>query len=211
MSESSAIQRAELRRSARKAFKDWKKGGSGKSYSQLIHVHFQSPQYAKLSPRAVKLLVDLMAQYRGINNGDLTTAWSVMQRERRGWIIKTRQGSINAPTLWALTFHGIDDCRDKKGERKLDPGVKADSMPLHLWRLPSYDLPARQTGLSIVSKINRLPGYRERLSRLSGKVPTKKAPKWSIFPPTFPGYRVNERAYLSRLSGTFIYIYQGEG
>jgi hypothetical protein len=204
MSESSAIQRAELRRSARKAFKDWKKGGSGKSYSQLIHVHFQSPQYAKLSPRAVKLLVDLMAQYRGINNGDLTTAWSVMQRagwhskdllkratvelERRGWIIKTRQGSINAPTLWALTFHGIDDCRDKKGERKLDPGVKADSMPLHLWRLPSYDLPADGPKHRFKNKSPaRLPG---KAFPAIGKGTDEKGPKVVDFPP-----------HLSRLSG----------
>lgn len=121
----------------------------------LVHAYWQSQQYAKLSPRAVKLLVDLFSQYRGSNNGDLTTAWSVMQErgwrskhllhkarkelERRGWILRTRQGGINAPTLYALTFEGINDCRDGQGRSKLDPGVSADPKPLHLWRMPSYD------------------------------------------------------------------------
>jgi hypothetical protein len=157
---SGPIQRAELRRSAQKVLgrkRKWKKfqKGSGKGYSQLAHAIFQSPQYAKLSPRAVKLLIDLVAQYRGINNGDLTTAWSVMQKvgwrskdllakascelEQRGWILKTRQGDIHGPTLWALTFHGIDDCRDKNGRPKMD--VKPDPLPRNDWRLPGYDLP----------------------------------------------------------------------
>jgi hypothetical protein len=157
MSESSsgAIQRAETRRSARKAMKGLK---SVRGFSMMVHAYWQSEQYAKLSPRAVKLLVDLFAQYRGSNNGDLTTAWSVMQKrgwrskhllalarvelEGRGWILRTRQGGINAATLYALTFEGINDCRDTHGRSKLDAGVRPDSMPLHLWKLPSYDTPA---------------------------------------------------------------------
>lgn len=159
-SASGAVLKAEERRRIGKALPRKGRGGmEGKSYSQLIHAYWQSPQYAKLSPRAVKLLVDLLCQYRGTNNGDLTTAWSVMQGlgwrskgqlfkaqgelEARGWIVKTRQGfrsrGINAATLWAVTFHGINDCRDSQGARKLDPGAKADPMPLNLWKLPGYD------------------------------------------------------------------------
>src|SRR5688500_6980342 len=86
-----------------------------RSFSMLVHDYFQSEQYAKLTPRAVKLLIDLLCQYRGTNNGDLTTAWTVMRTrgwrskyllgkaraelEDRGWILRTRQGSIHAPTL----------------------------------------------------------------------------------------------------------------
>lgn len=161
-SASGAVLDAEERRRIGKNLKRPRgKGGmEGKSFSMLIHAYWQSPQYAKLSPRAVKLLVDLLCQYRGTNNGDLTSAWSVMQArgwrskgqlfkaqaelEGRGWIVKTRQGyrarGVNAATLWAVTFYGIDDCRDSQGRRKLE-GVKPDPMPLHLWRLPGFDTP----------------------------------------------------------------------
>jgi hypothetical protein len=158
---SGAIQRAEQRRSTRRASKGWKNSGAGKTYTKLHHAIFQSPQYAKLSQRAVKLMVDLMAQYRGTNNGNLTSAWSVMQAagwrskdllrkacdelEKRGWAVKTRQGSINAPTLWALTFFGIDDCRDKQGNRKMDAGITPDTMPLHLWQQPEFDMEATKS------------------------------------------------------------------
>lgn len=165
-SPSAAIQKAEEKRRTGKALARKGRGGmEGKSFSMLVHAYWQSPQYAKLSPRAVKLLVDLVCQYRGTNNGDLTTAWSVMQTsgwrskgqlfkaqaelEERGWIAKTRQGfrarGVNAATLWAVTFYGIDDCRDSQGNRKLDPGVRVDPMPLHLWRMPSFDTPVTRS------------------------------------------------------------------
>jgi len=41
---------------------------SAPHYSQLIHAYFESPEYARLSPRAVKALIDLYCQYRGSNN-----------------------------------------------------------------------------------------------------------------------------------------------
>lgn len=164
---SGAVMKAEERRRTSQALKRRGKSGIGKSFSMLIHAYWQSPQYAKLSPRAVKLLVDLLCQYRGANNGDITTAWSVMQErgwrskallyaarlelERRGWILRTRQGGINAPTLYALTFEGINDCRDSFGRSKLDPGVRPDPKPLHLWQLPGYDTPAE-------SSKRRVPG-----------------------------------------------------
>jgi hypothetical protein len=183
--------------------KKWK-GQGGPSYSKLVHAYFQSPQYAKLSPRAVKLLVDLLAQYRGTNNGDLTTAWSVMRErgwrskhllymaieelDERGWILKTRQGQrakgIHSATLWAVTFEGINDCRDSQGQRKLDPGIQPDTRPLHLWKTPSCDKPA--------------PEAKRAFRKQSNGPTTGKA---------FPDYRANVSdisAHLSRLSDTFI-------
>lgn len=168
-SPSGAVQRAELKRSARRVSRGVK---NTKFYSQLIHVYFQSEQYAKLSPRAVKLLVDLMAQYRSFNNGDLTTAWSVMQRagwkskhllylaqqelEGRGWILRTRKGlrahGVNSCTLWAITFYPINDCRDAKGHRKMDSGINPDTMALNLWKLPSFDKPATESKRRIHNK-----------------------------------------------------------
>jgi len=49
-----------------------------------------SPAFARLSPHASKLLFELIAQYRGDNNGNLTVAWSVVSK--RGWKSRT--------TLW---------------------------------------------------------------------------------------------------------------
>lgn len=121
------------------------KGRSSKTrgFSMLIHAYFQSNEYAELSARAVKALVDLYCQYRGGNNGDLCAAWSIMskcgwtsrsQLEKaldellaKGWISVTRQGGRRVPTLYAVSFLGIDACGGK-----LD--VSPCPMPTHLWR-----------------------------------------------------------------------------
>ena len=132
----------------------------GPSFSQLVHEYFQSPQYAALSPRAVKLLIDLYCQFRGTNNGDLTAAWTVMKQrgwtsksqlqkalvelEARDWILRTRQGSINKASLYAVTFRGIDYCSGK-----LDAGVTPDSRPLHLWKLPRVEAPQAPSGRKV--------------------------------------------------------------
>ena len=49
----------------------------------LPDIVIRSRQWTMLSPFAVKLLLDMLAQYAGNNNGDLTTAWTVMRA--RGW------------------------------------------------------------------------------------------------------------------------------
>ncbi len=94
-----------------------------------------SPEYGKLSAWEVKLLLDLAAQYRWSkkrqagNNGDLTTAWSVMSRRgwrsrdtlfrakcgllNKGWIVVARQGGRRIPTLYAVTFWAVDECNGK--------------------------------------------------------------------------------------------------
>ena len=88
-----------------------------------------SGEFTALSCIAVKLLLDLNAQYRGNNNGDLCLAWTVMVK--RGWrsretldrackeltaaefIVVARQGGRNLPSLYALTYLGIDECKGK--------------------------------------------------------------------------------------------------
>ena len=104
-----------------------------------------SPGYRALSFKARALLLDLGAQYRGRNNGDLAAPWSWMKA--RGWkskdtlrrallellasgmIEQTRQGGLHCPSLFAFTWLPIDDCGDK-----LD--VPATSVPSGLWRRP---------------------------------------------------------------------------
>ena len=103
--------------------------------------------YTRLSSKGVKLLVDLFAQYRGSNNGDLGMAWTVM--EKRGWhsrdtltrarkelvdngfIIKTRQGGRHQCNLYAVTWLAIDDCKGKLDcpPTNVAPGYWKDGRP----------------------------------------------------------------------------------
>ncbi len=96
-----------------------------------------------LSPFALKLLMELVGQYRGNNNGDLCMAWSILAS--RGWrskatlekakkellasglIIIARQGGRHRPSLFALTFFSVDEC-----DGKLD--VDATRRPPGHWR-----------------------------------------------------------------------------
>lgn len=85
--------------------------------------------FKNLSPRAMKLLIDIGAPYNGHNNGDLSSAMKLMKC--RGWksndqlhkakqellkknlIMVTRQGGRKLATLYALTWIRIDDCNGK--------------------------------------------------------------------------------------------------
>ena len=117
---------------------------AGGSYSTLIHAYFESQEYSQLSARAVKCLVDLLCQYRGNNNGDLTAAWSVMKKRgwrsksqlgaalrelvAYGWVIVSRYPMIRRqPVLYGLTFFGLDSCGGK-----LD--IAANPVPTNLWK-----------------------------------------------------------------------------
>jgi hypothetical protein len=84
-----------------------------------------NPNFMKLSPRATKLIVDLMSFYNGFNNGDITPAMTMMKP--RGWtsnsnltlalrelsyygfVLITRQGYKGVCTLIALTMYPIDE------------------------------------------------------------------------------------------------------
>ena len=90
----------------------------------LDHENFRT-----LSPRATKLAIDIAAQYRGHNNGDLCAPLSLMRR--RGWnssdqlhkakneliekdvILVARQGGLNKANLYALTWFPVDECNGK--------------------------------------------------------------------------------------------------
>ena len=105
-----------------------------------------SPAYCGLTFKARALLLDLGAQFRGHNNGDLAAPWSWMKL--RGWKSKdtmrrallellaaglielTRQGGLHCPSLYAVTWLPINDCNGK-----LD--VKETSVASNLWRHPT--------------------------------------------------------------------------
>ena len=106
----------------------------------LPHAVIDSPNYLRLSTKAVKLLIDIGRQYNGYNNGDLCAAYSVMQA--RGWsskgtlseafeevlhyglIMISRQGGRNRASLYALTWQSIDECKGKLDiqETRIAPG-----------------------------------------------------------------------------------------
>jgi hypothetical protein len=108
----------------------------GEGFVALPYSVLNSPLFIGLSPHAVKLLIDVAAQYRGDNNGDLSVAWKLMQP--RGWrseatlhkvkrelidagfLYETRKGKRpNLCSLFALTWPALDDCH------KFDPEAKA--------------------------------------------------------------------------------------
>jgi len=60
------------------------------SFVGVVRSALDAPALCELTPHACKLLFELIRQYRGDNNGDLTVAWSVMAK--RGWRSRT--------TLW---------------------------------------------------------------------------------------------------------------
>jgi hypothetical protein len=120
-----------------------KRRRSGKGFSMLVHEYFTSAQYAKLSPVAVKALVDLYTQFRGHNNGDLCAAWPIMTARGwrskgalakalqelldGGWILISRMGGNRVARLYAVSWLGIDHC-----DGKLD--VKPNPVPMMLWK-----------------------------------------------------------------------------
>lgn len=102
-------------------------------FISIPHCVLDSPDYARLSYKSKALLVDLVYQYNGSNNGNLTVAFTVLKK--RGWvreatifnaikelleanlIIKTREGKFQNPhsrcALYALTWQPIDECIGK--------------------------------------------------------------------------------------------------
>lgn len=138
-------------------------------FAALPHCLLESQVYIGLSTHSIKLLTDLLAQFKGFNNGDLCLSWSIM--EKRGWksrdtlnkarkellnvelIIVSRYGDRKRPHLYALTFFAIDECGGK-----LD--IRPTERPLSWWRkhepLPPMKIKSTRTaGVSKVEYITR--------------------------------------------------------
>jgi hypothetical protein len=104
--------------------------GNRESFAGIPRKVIDHPDYQATNCTARALLLDLAYQYRGHNNGDLTTAIGTLKR--RGWksrstidrakaqllknglILETRAGRFSnpgaKPSLYALTWRKIDDC-----------------------------------------------------------------------------------------------------
>lgn len=106
-----------------------------------------SEPWARLKAPEVKLLVDLLMQYSGRNNGMLSPSYTLMKE--RGWaksslyrayvalvyhgfIVVTREGwkQRGCPTLVAITFYGIDESK----KLEYDKEIKPNPVPLAYWK-----------------------------------------------------------------------------
>lgn len=105
-----------------------------------------SEAWANTSAWGIRLIMNLVAQYRGNNNGDLCATWKFMKNRGwkskdtldrakkelldKKWIVITRKGGRKTPDLIALTFWGIDECNGK-----LDPHIFPRLNPLDSWKV----------------------------------------------------------------------------
>lgn len=104
-----------------------------------------SDAFSSLNAYEVKLLIDLLFQYTGSNNGMLSPCFSLMKDRQwtsgtlyrtkktlieKGFIVVTKQGMKirGRPTLIAITWNGIDEPKTT-----YDEGIKASAVPLNYW------------------------------------------------------------------------------
>ncbi len=114
------------------------KGGA----AVMPNVVMESYRYIILSWPAKALLSEFASQYNGYNNGDLCATRSLLKKrgfnsqdtltkairslENSELVRRTRQGGkdwkagTNLPTLFAITWQPINECKDKQGYHKLD-------------------------------------------------------------------------------------------
>lgn len=101
-----------------------------KGYFKFPAVMLNAHDFYTLSPAAVKLLVDIGAQYNGYNNGDLHCARSILKKRNwtsnsqiykakqelidKNWIVESRAGGFGiGPSLYAITWQPVDECKGK--------------------------------------------------------------------------------------------------
>lgn len=110
------------------------KGRSDKGgFIAIPHKLYDTPAFASLSGAEHKILLGLIRQYRGKNNGNLSASYTQAQKwgvgskttlasalerlQLLGLIIRTREGVFLNPggrcALYALAWKPIDDCPGK--------------------------------------------------------------------------------------------------
>ena len=120
------------------------KGRTDGSFIILPHSWLRSPEFGRLSAKAVKLLIELAGLYSGSNNGNLSCAYS--QLKERGWrsagtlaaailelrtvgfLLTTRHGGKHRCSLYAITWWPIDECKGKGLE------YPPEHVPRHTWK-----------------------------------------------------------------------------
>ena len=103
------------------------------TFALLPHAVMDSEDFRSISGSALIVLMSLLRQYRGSNNGDLsaefsrikqwgvgsksTLAKALLELQERNLILRTREGRFMKPggccALYALTWQPIDECDGK--------------------------------------------------------------------------------------------------
>ncbi len=150
--------------------------GEAGGFVSFYHCVLASQAVINLSAYGTKLLVDLLSQYKGNNNGDLCAPYSILQK--RGWCSKgtlsraikellkaglieiSRQGGRHQCSLFAFTFYAVDECKGK-----LD--IAATSTPKSLWRKhePVPDIKTLQKAKQAKDDANLTKQIMERAKR----------------------------------------------
>ncbi len=117
----------------RKRYKGGRHGRDGGQFVAIPHAVLKSDAYIRLGAYGVKLLLDVLVQYRGSNNGALCASFSVMKErgwrsketlqkakeelKRKGLLVETRKGGRpNRVSLYAVTWYPLDECEGKELE-----------------------------------------------------------------------------------------------
>ncbi len=152
--------------------------GEAGGFVSVYHCVLNSCAMKCLSAYGTKLLMDLLSQYKGQNNGDLAAAYSVLQH--RGWHSKgtlsraikeliavglieiSRQGGRHQCSLFAVTFYAVDECKGK-----LD--IAATIRPKSLWRKhePVPDIKTLQKAKQAKDDANLFRQIKERAKRVA--------------------------------------------
>ncbi|WP_239664535.1 hypothetical protein [Stutzerimonas stutzeri] len=103
------------------------------TFALLPHAVMDSEDFRSISGSALVVLMSLLRQYRGSNNGDLsaefsrikqwgvgsksTLAKALLELQERNLILRTREGRFMKPggccALYAVTWQAIDECDGK--------------------------------------------------------------------------------------------------
>lgn len=137
-----------------KNFRNGNQKRDGGRFVAIPSVVFNGRAYLSLGAQGRMLLMDLLAQYKGNNNGDLCASFKLMKT--RGWksthtlykakqellesglIVETRKGSFpSKASLYALTCYALDDCNGK-----LD--IEPSGFPRGAYRLKDPTPPIRK-------------------------------------------------------------------
>lgn len=121
--------------------KRYKNKANSGSFYPLPRDFVRSKVFRGLSLSALKLFLELLAQYNGYNNGELTCRESLLKEGgmrgkksiqdarhellEKNIIMLTRQGSKRVASLYALTIYSLDESKVT--------GVTATRVPIGGW------------------------------------------------------------------------------
>ena len=133
------------------------RGTKSPPFVQVFHHLIDSENYRSLSPRAVKLLIDVLRFYNRRNNGDLAItpklmkpmgwtsndqlAKATIELEHYGFLKKSRQGGRHVCNLFAVTFYPVNEC---DGKHELTPS----KIPTNEWQEAQPNKPQFKKSLS---------------------------------------------------------------